>query len=660
LLSRPANLLRNADFRRCTSPGFPDYWATSAADTFSDARAILQLENETPLADVQAVRLSNPDPNYTLILESFNAACEICVREGGDYTFSVYLRSKTDSFPATIQINCAKKADISVGRQWQRYHVTCACPTQAGACQPALCAAVSLRAAGVLWVAAPQLERGSSPTPFSLALMDDYPMPAQPGSTQDEKQSLAAECLTLTVAMSFYTREQPVRLLVETHLGEPTQLSLLARSLDGRTWPLGEPTALDENDRRWVSVNIEALPPGRYTLVAQALARTGEVLSVQEDTLVKLVPSTHEVRISRVHRCLMDGAKPFPVFGIIIFDRGGAPPVRQFDDIASHGFNTLVFPVPAGDADKGSGLGLTRLRQGLDAAHRCGLKVIALLEHNNKQAFPELAESTRRRVEQLRDHPALLAWNLLDEPSHWWESQGRRERGQLRDLYGLIRQTDPHRPIYTNEAGWASPGGGYAPLETTDIGSADCYPIGRLNNGVKKIADLVSLINCDCLRARKPAAFCLQLCGGSWDIAREPTPVEERAMTYLAVIRGTRLLLYWTYKPMNPILWDSMRLLKAELSRLYTVVLDDAARWVTVGTCGGRVHYALWELRGTFFLIACNAGQQSVRVSVPVEMLAGRPLTQARPWYGEGRVDLATGKLRMSLAAYYRDIIELN
>src|SRR5262249_29034801 len=165
-------------------------------------------------------------------------------------------------------------------------------------------------------------------------------------------------------------------------------------------------------------------------------------------------------------------------------------------------------------------------------------------------------------------------------------------------------------------------------------------------------------MNGDCLQARKPAAFWLQLYGYD-DAVREPTPDEERAMTYLTFIRGTRLLFYWLYKPMDPALWESMTTLRQELSRLEQLVTDDDARWLRVGTRWRRVHYALWERRRTVYLIACNASSDSVTVSFDMQHLTGQQLTRSQRWFDGRAGTLVENKLTIAFAPHQRQVFEL-
>ncbi|MBV9123262.1 MAG: hypothetical protein JO112_07895 [Planctomycetes bacterium] len=174
LLHPPANLLRNADFRQCTNPGFPDYWdLPGAAASIQDSRNLLELCQDSPLPSVQAVRLRNPVAEYPLTLESYDAAWDIGSRSPGPYTFSAYLRSEPADLPVGVVLNNRYTTEIRAGSGWQRHHVTAPPTTR----EENLLVRLRISRPATLYVAAPQLEVGTEPTPFSTALIDDHPLP---------------------------------------------------------------------------------------------------------------------------------------------------------------------------------------------------------------------------------------------------------------------------------------------------------------------------------------------------------------------------------------------------------------------------------------------------------------------------------------------------
>lgn len=84
-------------------------------------------------------------------------------------------------------------------------------------------------------------------------------------------------------------------------------------------------------------------------------------------------------------------------------------------------------------------LGLYRAKESalvsLDAAARKGIDVII--------SFPQIKDSTESAVALIKDHPALYAYHLKDEPD-------RSDFGWLADLCDKINGLDPEHPCYIN------------------------------------------------------------------------------------------------------------------------------------------------------------------------------------------------------------------
>ncbi|MBI3649817.1 MAG: hypothetical protein HY231_02075 [Acidobacteria bacterium] len=181
----PANLLRNADFALCTNADIPDYWGTSEAAALEDFSPVLHLETASPLKNVRALRLHNPQGNFDLSLQS----CATFVAKPQPYTFSVYLRSDVPECKAALSVGWGDKQALVVNQQWQRYQL-CYTPQLVGELNSGFQTRVLLQQQGNLWLAAPQLEVGTQATAFVTALMDDHPLPVFPTPEKDEYQRL--------------------------------------------------------------------------------------------------------------------------------------------------------------------------------------------------------------------------------------------------------------------------------------------------------------------------------------------------------------------------------------------------------------------------------------------------------------------------------------
>jgi len=81
----------------------------------------------------------------------------------------------------------------------------------------------------------------------------------------------------------------------------------------------------------------------------------------------------------------------------------------------------------------------------LNEAQKYGMKLLIILYAGMKPAgYPDNVERTKRFLDTLKDHPALLGWMVMDEAlSHW---PGRWDL--FYDSYKLIRDNDPVHPVY--------------------------------------------------------------------------------------------------------------------------------------------------------------------------------------------------------------------
>lgn len=537
LLSPPANLLRNAAFMQCTNPGLPDYWGTEAPASIQGWDGLLQVGNDSPVEGAKSIMLSNPQRDYRMSLE----ACGTFVPQDTPYTFSVFLKSDADQFQAALSLGWSELKQISVGREWER-HSFAYCPVGEARLGYSINARVWLLEPGMIHIAAPQLELGEAPTEFSLALMDDHPLP------------------------------------------------LLSWDVDRRRTGLNEPFRGLRNSCRLIT-GIAVEKPDEWCL----------------------------------------------------------------DDIAQHGFNAVVFlvSVKSGNNDNQ----VAGLLADLDAAQARGLGVIPFLSFDRNQNYEQIKEGAFQLINKIKHHPSIIAWQALDEPSRWWQGAGRKEK-QIAEFCAALRHLDETRPVFVNDNQWTPGKGAYGSLDASELGCMDLYPIGQYENAIKLVADQARAINEDCAKVGKATAFWLQLYGHG-DAVREPTPEEARAMTYLNLIHGTSVLLYWIYKPMCSALWEMMPSLRVEINRLERVFLEPDARLVGKGTSSRRVHYALWEVRDQSYLIACNAAPEAVSAWFDVVSSSGKHPSEMKQWYGCNESKLENGRVIALFEPLGRQVFEL-
>ncbi len=175
----------------------------------------------------------------------------------------------------------------------------------------------------------------------------------------------------------------------------------------------------------------------------------------------------------------------------------------------------------------------------LDAAAKNNLKVLVGLYPNMKPAgHPENIEMSTYYINKYKNHPAVLGWAVLDEPSAYFKEKELPKL--MEDSYLLIRSLDPVHPVYAVEATTE-----FLPLiaNYVDILASDPYPYhtnpiaGRTATYLRAAAEAADF--------KKPTASIVQL--------RElngyfPTVTEVRNMYYQALFEGTGMLGFYAFK----------------------------------------------------------------------------------------------------------------
>lgn len=620
LAKKPANLLRNAAFLRTTNGCFPDYWGTTASSQIRDWPRRFRLEPDGPVPAVRALRIDNPGGVGEIRFCSFNNAVELALTGGGPLTLSLYLRASSPVRVRLGQLNTPipRMKELRVGPEWQRFAYTeTARPSRAGTL-PYLGGYLEFSAPVALWIAAPQLERGSEPTPFSLALMDDHPLPVHPWPARDLHTTFSLRPgIEATVERSFYTPGERPRMRLVSYLASGCEVTVEVRPAAGGKAVRSLKAPLGAGESRWLPLDGGEFRPGEYQVRVQEIGAAGRSPAVAADRLTVLPEgSSHTPRTSvpvdRVRRCLLVDGRPFSARAALLDFMVDPSSTWQFDDLRDRGYNTVALNVAP---EKLDAAGIERLRRRLDAAGRRGLRVVCRFHPDYGVPYATLRSGILRTMSALRGHPAPLAWLLLDEPGIWWTHRKDRTRERLVQLYQEARRTDPYRPVYINEYQWSPGQGGYATLRNTDIGSLDRLTIGLYQNGVAELAEQLAPIDRDCAAARKPMGFFTQLDGGMLTQAREPTLAEARAMAYLTAIYNVRLLIHYIYKPTSPEYWNGLAGVNAELARIQDLTTRAGMRHLEGGTRERKVHYAVWEGAGRRYFIACNTAPEPVRAA---------------------------------------------
>ena len=169
-----------------------------------------------------------------------------------------------------------------------------------------------------------------------------------------------------------------------------------------------------------------------------------------------------------------------------------------------------------------------------------------------------------------RDHPALLAWYISDEPN------GNNIPPEiLEEIYRTVREHDPWHPVSMVFMAPFISSRKYA--DALDIVMADPYPVpvmpltlvGNITGQLKKE-----------FYGKKPVWIAQQSFGGGelWD--REPTSQEIRSMTWQSIIKGATGIQYFVrqgpnYFPKSTAVWGECGKMAMEIAELTPWLLSE-------------------------------------------------------------------------------------
>lgn len=343
---------------------------------------------------------------------------------------------------------------------------------------------------------------------------------------------------------------------------------------------------------------------------------------------------------------VVDGRKVFPI--------GFTTPPPP-DGMTPDGRNGIAELAAAGATFMRTGAGpagwndaaFEREQRYLDAAARYGLYCLPYLREDASLVTEAREAQLREILRRFKDHPGLGGWKGEDEPE--W---GKVPLAPLLEAKRVIKEMDPNHPIVIIEA----PRGTVESLRrynvTGDILGMDIYPISYppgihsllTNRDISLVGDHTRIMM-EVAGGKLPVWMVLQI---SWSgvlnpgkTLRFPTFAEERFMTYEAIIKGARGLIYFggnNEKAMTPadreLGWNWTfwrRVLRPVIeeigtwSPLYAALVAPNSRLpIRVGG-GDGMEFCVREVGSDLFILACKREGPTARVE-----FSGLPLTAAK------------------------------
>jgi len=211
----------------------------------------------------------------------------------------------------------------------------------------------------------------------------------------------------------------------------------------------------------------------------------------------------------------------------------------------------------------------------------------------------EKREMLRREIEMFRDHPALLAWYIADEPD------GRNlSPDSLLGVYKLIKELDPYHPV---SMVISSPRNAAEFRDVMDIVMTNPNPIPQ--GKLKEVKDYTDIIK-DVFWLQKPVWIVPQDFGGNEWWQREPTQNEVRAMTYMAIIHGATGIQYFIRSgpnsfPKSTAMWDECGAMALEIAELTPDILSPHPAPVLIPD-SPEIHAKAWNRAGIVTIAVVN------------------------------------------------------
>ena len=311
--------------------------------------------------------------------------------------------------------------------------------------------------------------------------------------------------------------------------------------------------------------------PADYKITADIATWNKKIKYLAKSDLIILDYKSNEVKTDRLTGGLIVNKKPFFPFGFYCYS-----PVHHTlpEEEVVRGFNMMspyqrILPATFNQRkaymDRCAQLGMKVHYNLLSVSGGGGVgsKIEDLMDAEKKALLIN-------EIKAFRDHPALLAWYIADEPNGYGLSPD-----SLRTVYNIVRENDPWHPVsvvfmvpYMSSRKFS---------DALDIVLADPYPVPDMP--VTMVGNVASSLSSE-FRGKRPVWIVPQAFGGSELWGREPTIQEIRSMTYQSIINGARGIQYFVRQglnlfPKSTATWNECGRMAIEIAVLTPWLLSD-------------------------------------------------------------------------------------
>ena len=373
---------------------------------------------------------------------------------------------------------------------------------------------------------------------------------------------------TLNTRYSFYSFENSAELLL--HVPRNNQYRRLSAVFRINNDTLAEWSGVPGKKIIRIPFDLNLLP-AEYKITAELTSGSGITKYTAESELIILRYNANEVKTDRLTGGLIVHRKKFFPFGFYCYSP--VHPALPEEEVV-RGFNIIspyqkilpeTFHERKAYMDRCAELGMKVHYNILSVAGGGGVNsIIEGLTESDK------TELLVNEITTLRDHPALLAWYIADEPNGYGITPDSLEK-----IYKLIKQLDPWHPVsmvfmapYLSSRKYAN---------ALDIVMADPYPVPDMP--VTVAGNTAAALSSE-FYGKKPVWIAPQAFGGGELWRREPTLQEIRSMTYHSIINGARGIQYFVRQgpnlfPKSTGTWSECGRMAVEIAAMTPWLLSD-------------------------------------------------------------------------------------
>jgi len=291
-------------------------------------------------------------------------------------------------------------------------------------------------------------------------------------------------------------------------------------------------------------------------------------------------------------------------------------------------------------------------KEDMDAANQSNLYTWTSIGSMNPEKPKESSQRLRDIVNKLKHHPALLFWEMEDEPAFTWNSASPRVKPEpVIQSYEIIKQEDPEHLLYMNHG----PVNLVTTLQkynsATDVVACDIYPVvphcikvtyalfpdglqgDLLNTYVSQVGEYIDKMR-QVAGPNRPVFAVLQ--GFAWEMLKEatkrdpkmiryPTYEESRFMAYNAIIHGATGIIYWgtDFTPQPSPFWTDLKKVTQELNEMHKVLSAltinlkiDKIYHELGNSVDAGVEILVKEVEGNIYLLTANADKNIVKLTI--------------------------------------------